>query len=451
MRFFVSSSRTGKKPVSNLALAIALATGTAVLSGVVAEPAFAQREKKEKKKPEAAAYSKEFVAMFQPLQAAVNTEGGDVVTAKTQFPALLALTVSPDEKNATGGLIYNAGAKTGDQTLQLQGMALMLESGKVAPEQVGRFNFIAYQLANAQRQFAESRVFLQKAIDAQFTTPELTVADMQTAMAESFISEQRYADGLNYLAQAIAKAKSEGQKVDETWYRRGLSVGYNNKVTPQVYEFVTGWIIDYPSATNWRDAINIARNMNSFEGPEMLDLLRLSLRVGALQEKYEYSDYVEAADARRLPKEVKRVVDDAFNSGRASRDDIYLADALQIANGRIAADERELPALEKDARAATAGLRTVVAAGDTFLSYSQYPKAEEFYTKALGMPGVNTAEVQTRLGIAQTEQAKYDEAIATFRKIGGKRDPIARLWAAYATQKKNASAPAAAPEPAPGD
>lgn len=450
MRFFVSSTRTGKKPASNLALAIALATGTALLSGVVAEPAFAQREKKEKKKAEAAAYSKEFVAMFQPLQAAVNTEGGDIATAKTQFPALLALTVSPDEKNAAGGLIYNAGAKTGDQTLQLQGMKLMLESGKVAPEQVGRFNFIAYQLSNAQRQFAESRVFLQNAIDTQFTTADLSVADMQTAMAESFISEQRYADGLNYLAQAIANAKADGQKVEETWYRRGLSVGYNNQVTPQVYEFVTGWVIDYPSATNWRDAINIARNMNSFDGPEMLDLLRLSLRVGALQEKYEYRDYVEAADARRLPKEVKTVIDDAFNSGRASRDDIYLADALQIANGRIAADERELPSLASDARAANAGLRTVVAAGDTFLSYSQYPKAEEFYAKALSMAGVNAAEVQTRLGIAQTEQGKYDEAIATFGKIGGKRDPIARLWAAYAIQKKNASTPPVQPEAAPG-
>ena len=71
----------------------------------------------------------------------------------------------------------------------------MLESGKVAPEHVGRFNFIAYQLANAQRQFAESRAFLQKAIEAQFTPPGFTVADVQTAIAESFMSEQRYSDG----------------------------------------------------------------------------------------------------------------------------------------------------------------------------------------------------------------------------------------------------------------
>ena len=179
----------------------------------------------------------------------------------------------------------------------------------------------------------------------------------------------------------------------------------------------------------------------------MLDLLRLSLRVNALRDKVEFSDYVEAADARRLPKEVKRVIELAYSTGNVSRDDIYLADALKVADSRIAADERDLPALENDAKAASAGLRTVMAAGDTFLSYSQYGKAESFYQKALGMPGVNAAEAQTRLGIAQVEQGKYDEALASFAKVNGKRTPIARLWAAYARQMMGAATAASPASP----
>lgn len=449
MRFFVSDPRTRKKPGSHLALAIALATGTAMLSGVVAEPAQAQREKKDRKKKDEdrPQYSKEFVAAFAPLQEIVNAEGGDLAAATPQFPGLMALSQSPDEKLAAGGLVYNAGAKNGDRSLQLQGITLMLDSGKAAPEQLGRFNFIAYQLNNANGDYATSRGYLQKAIEHGFSTDNFGAREMRVAMAESFISENRFAEGLEYLARAIADTKAAGEQVDEGWYRRGLSVGYNNEVVPQVYTFASSWVGEYPSPANWRDAINIARNLNEFDGPETLDLLRLSRRVDALQEKHEYIDYIEAADARRLPREVKSVIEAAYANGRVSRDDIYVADSLRTADGRIASDQAELPSLERDARAADAGLRTVMAAGDTFLSYSQYGKAEEFYTKALSMPGADRATALTRLGIAQAEQGKFADAKATFAQVEGARKPIAMLWSAYADQKAAAAAPAA-PAPA---
>ncbi len=445
MRLFVSPSRARKKPGSSIVLAVALLTGSAMLTGVIAEPAQAQRDrKKDDDKEERPQYSREFVEAFTPLQEAVNAAEGVDPGVVGQFPAITALAQSPDEKNALGGLIYNAGAKTGDQSLQLQGMGMMLESGKVAPENLGRFQFIAYQLANAQGEFARSRGYLQSAIDANFTTDNVELSDLQIAMAESFISEQRFPEGLEYLNSAIASRKAAGETVDEAWYRRGLSVAYNNEVVPLVYDFVAGWIETYPSEANWRDAINIARNLNTYSGGEMLDLMRLSYRVGALKEKYEYIDYVESADARRLPNEVKRVIEHGYSSGIVSRDDIFISDALGIANGRIAADEAELPALERDARAASAGFRTVVAAGDAFLSYSEYAKAEEFYSKASTMAGADRDEVLTRLGIAQLEQDKFDAATATFAQVGGERTPIAQLWSAYAGEK----AAAAAPEPA---
>lgn len=449
MRFFVSDPRTRKKPGSHLALAIALATGTAMLSGVVAEPAQAQREKKDRKKKDEdrPQYSKEFVAAFAPLQEAINSEGADVNALAAQIPGVVAISQSPDEKLATGGLVYNAGARTNNQDLQLQGIELMLESGKAAPDQIGRFNFIAYQFNNAKGNYPAARQYLQRAIDEGFSTESIDATGMQIAMAESFISEGRFAEGLDYLEQAIKRTKAEGGQADEAWYRRGLSIAYNNNVVPQVYSFAGDWVSSYPSSANWRDAINIARNLNEFGGPETLDLLRLSRRVDALQEKHEYIDYIEAADARRLPREVKSVIEAAYANGRVSRDDIYVADSLRTADGRIASDQAELPSLERDARAADAGLRTVMAAGDTFLSYSQYGKAEEFYAKALSMPGADRATTLTRLGIAQAEQGKFAEAKATFAQVEGARQPIAMLWSAYADQKAAAATPAA-PTPA---
>src|SRR3546814_3200027 len=83
------------------------------------------------------------------------------------------------------------------------------------------------------------------------------------------------------------------------------------------------------------------------------------------------------------------LIQQGYAKGRISKDDIFVADSLRVATGRLAADRADLPALERDARATNAGLRTVVAAGDTFLNYGEMAKAEEYYAKSLGIAGVD--------------------------------------------------------------
>lgn len=445
-----------RKPGANLALAIALACGTAVAAVGVAEPAHAQKKKK-KKKGEDAAYSSEFIAAYNPLNEAVTAGTADVPAIRGQIDALLAMATSPDEKLASGNLAYQAGANSQDRGLQLAGMEMMLASGKLSIENQPQYNFVAYQLANALNDQEKARQYLQQAINLNYTTDEISNDLLQAQMAESYFREDRFKEGLDYLSSAISAREATGSAAPEEWYRRGLQVGYSNEIVPEVYDFVVGWVEHYPSETNWRDAVNIARNLNTYKSGEMLDLMRLAFKIDTMNNKQDYIEYVEAADARRLPKEVADVIEHGYANGRASKDDIYLADSLSTAKGRIAADRSELPALERDARAASAGLRTVVAAGDAFLSYSQFAKAEEFYSKALGMPGVDTHEVTTRLGIAQAKQGKNAAAAATFASVEGSRKPIAMLWAAHVAQAAAdtttaAPAPAAtaAPEPTTG-
>lgn len=440
------NTMTLRKQASNLALAVALATGSAVVAGALfPAEAHAQKRKKDKEKEEDSAskpqYSKEFIEAYQPVNTALNAEGADAAALMPQVRGIIPVATSPDEKLAGGGLVYNAGIKTGDRAVQLEGMQIMLSSGKVPAEQVGQYNFIAYQLASALDQFGQARTFLQAAIDANFSNETIGVEDLQIAMAESYFSNEEYTEGLDYLNRAIEGRKQQGLPVDERWYRRGITVAYQNEIVPQIYDVAVAWIGEFPSQTNWRDAINLARNLNDFEGPEMLDLLRLSRRLDALTEKNDYIFYIDAADARRLPLEVKEVIEEGYASGAVGRDDTYVAESLTVASNRIASDRADLPALERDAGAADAGLRTVVAAGNAFLSYGEHEKAVRFFQKSLDMPGVDTNEVLTRLGIAQVGMGDYAAAQATFGKVTGNRVPIARLWSAYAdAQGSGASA-----------
>lgn len=435
MRSFVAPLRASKMRGTSFALAVALTMGAAVGVTGFAEPAHAQKKKDKKAKEAKAEYSKEFIEAYKPVEAAFNAEGADITTVKPQLLALVPLAQSDDERFVTGNLVYNAGARTQDQALQLQGMELMLASNKVNPEQLGQFNFVAYQLSSNSKQEAKARTYLQNAIDLNYTNEQITAADLQAAMAESYIAEGRHDEGVRVLTSAIEKRKDAGLPVEESWYKRGLSVAYNNKIQPAVYDIIAVWLADFPTDSNWRDSVNIARNLNDFGSAEMLDLLRLGYRVNAMQNKVEFVDYIDAADPRKLPKEVEMVIEHGYTSGLVSKDDIYVADSLKTAKGRIASDRAELPALERDARASSAGIRTVIAAGDAFLSYGEYAKAEEFYRKGLGMPGAEAAQTNTRLGIALAEQGKYDEALEAFGKVQGKRTPIARLWSTYVNQK----------------
>lgn len=436
-----STHRRNTGLARHFALALALASGTAMLAApAFTDAAHAQKRDKKKKEESKSEYSKEFVAAYQPLDAAMKAEGADMNALRPQIDAFLPLIVSPDEKLAGGGLVYNAGNKFGDRALQLKGMEMMLGSGKLSPEDFARYNFVAYQLANALQDYPKSRAYLQQAIDNNFTTETVSKADLEITMAESYFSANEFAAGLDYLQNAIAARKAAGETVDAQWYRRGITVAYNNQVVPQVYDLVVGWLADYPAKDNWRDGINLTRNLNNYEGPEILDLLRLSKKAGVLSDKQDYIYYIEAADARRLPKEVKDLIDEAYATGAVSKDDIYVADSLTTANSRIKTDMAELPALEKDANAAGAGLRTVFAAGDAFLSYGEYAKAAGFYEKSLGMAGVERNTALTRLGIAQTGMGDYAAAQDTFAKVEGTRGPIAKLWAAFAAQQANGSA-----------
>ncbi|MEL7189619.1 MAG: hypothetical protein AAGK17_08725 [Pseudomonadota bacterium] len=433
----ISSAR---KPFSGLALAIALATGSAVIAtALMPAEAHAQRKKDKKKKDDKPDYTREFVDAYSPVDAALKAEGADATALAPQVMALVPLAVTPDDKNALGGLMFNTGVGAQDRAMQLEGMELMLESGKVAFDRAPRFNFIAYQLANAQGDFGKARNYLQQAINLNFSSENVSSSDMQILMAESFFSAEQNVEGLNFLSTAIESRKNQNLDVPDNWYRRGIQIGYNNQITPQVYDFVLGWIADYPSATNWKDAVNLTRNLNEFENNEILDLFRLSRKVDALNDSADFDYYVEAADARRLPKEVKDVIEAGYASGNVSRDNSYLSEALETANGRIASDRADLPALEADARKSSAQLRTVTAAASAFLSYGEYGKAAELYTKALGMPGVDTAEATMRLGIAQAGQGDFAAAKETFAKVSGNRSPIAKLWGVYAEAQSPAT------------
>jgi tetratricopeptide (TPR) repeat protein len=412
-------------------IVLAAVAGTAAVAWQA--PAAAQKKNAKEQAAPKANYSKAFVAAYKPVETQVNA--GDHAGAKAAIPALVAASETPDDKVAAGRMIFAIGQKTTDYPIALQGIEMVLASGKADASTQGQFAFVGAQIAYNQKDYAKSRTLYQAAIDAGYTQN-----DPQLGLADAYFAEQKYAEGLKYLSDAVAARKAAGQPVSEAWIKRALATAYNNKLNAEARQWGLMYARDYPSATSWGDAIAIAINTGQYAPPEMLDLLRLARRTNTLRTKSMILEYVDAADARKLPAEVIAVLD-AGKAAKLTDESVQMVkDARASATARLALDRTELPSLQRDAGSAGAKLVTVMAAADTLLSYGKYAEAEALYAKAAAMPGANVAVALTRQGIAQVEQGKYADAQATFAKVQGPRQPIANLWALYAAQKANPAA-----------
>src|SRR4030095_7999930 len=70
------------------------------------------------------------------------------------------------------------------------------------------------------------------------------------------------------------------------------------------------WLTDYPTSTNWRDALRIYRDVNALDGDAKIDVLRLARAANALVGEGDYFSYVSELVTRGYLNEAKAVLDE---------------------------------------------------------------------------------------------------------------------------------------------
>ena len=433
---------TTRRRSSTLALAFALATGTALTAVAIETPAQAQRTKKEKAPKQE--FSDEFRAQFNDMAELAQGDPAQQAEAAAKAAAFAQVLSTPDDKMQGGVLLYNLGKAVDDLELQLTGMDNILASGKAPAESVGSYYFTAYQIADQLERNEDARRYLTTMADNGYTF-EASLADgtqrtfagddIRLMVVENYWSAEDYPGGFAALDGFIQAKRAAGKQVPETWLRRGLTVANETEDQANLARYTRAYVSTYPGDDAWRSAIAVAYNASQLDPQGMLDLLRLARRTNALQNRAMYGEYIDSADPRRLPQEVAELINEGYTAGLIDRSDSYISESLAEATRRVEADRSDLPSFLADARQSSADLATLVAAGDTFLSYGRAAEAEEFYTRALPMSGVDTPRVLTRLGIAQLDQGKTAEAQATFQRVQGARQALASLWAVYSEQQ----------------
>lgn len=416
--------------IGKTAMALVLATG-ALSVGATAAVA-----KEKEQKAAKAVNSPEFIKVAQTLQKPV----GDATTAKDkaaaaalvpQLAAAEGVIKTPLDRIIFGQWQQQIGGLVGDGALQQKGLQNMLDSGQLDAEKTALVGYYLGMTAYQNKDFATTTKVLGPLVAANYNDDSAA-----EVLADSYSQLGQNPQALDALKGAVAARKAANGAVPDAWFKRANLIAYKNRLGPQAIEWSTLMVENDPTPINWLGAGQLVREFGTFTNQESLDLGRLLLRSGGFQNdpKYverEYVEYIESADPRRLPGEVLKVADMGVKAGVLKANDPFVLDAMTQAKSRIAPDKASLPALDREARAGKDG-KSALAMADAYLSYDEAAKAEEMYKMAIEKGGIDKDRALTRLGIAQIDLDKFEDAKSSFAQVGGVRAPLARLWSAFA-------------------
>ena len=438
------------KLVSKFALALSLVAVSA------APAAFAQSDekpKKEKKGKEAAPaapkrnYSKPFIAAYMPVANMLN-KTKDAVAAKAAFSKVVAAIGNDDDRYEAGILAINIGAPLKDLAFQEQGIDLLIGSATTPVDLKKEYTFRKGAIAYDGKRFADAEKYMLDAYNIGYRANNI-----EYLVSNAMSQQNKDADAIAWIGKAIESSKAAGA-VSKAYVIRAASLSAKMKNYTAASNFYKELVITENNPDYWHDALAFFDRSRDFNPEESLDILRLMRATNGLRFQQEYAAYLDSLSyiGVRYPAEAVSVLDEGFDKGVISRNNVTFSERYNEAKSRLAEDTRTLPGTIAPAKASSKPMLASLTA-DSFFSHKDYKTAKDLYESALSKGAVldkdggdQTDRTRFRLAMSKAMLGDYAGAKADFAMINNpNRKAIAEYWNMYIDQlSKPAAAPVAA-------
>jgi tetratricopeptide (TPR) repeat protein len=410
--------------ISTYALATALA-GFAFAATATAQNYGGARPQKKEEVVEKAAESTEGKKLkispkaqkaIVELQTAVNAN--DTAAIPEKLAAAQKVAESPDEKYFVAVNQLKAALNANDLAAAQVGLQAMEASGGGdTATLVGQYSNLGVKYYE-KKQIDQAGAAFEKAVALDANNPSATkllgsIRDMQGRKAEA----------ITLLQKSLTLTKAAGQNPKESDYKFAAKLAYETK-SPASAEITRSWLSDYPTATNWRDALRIYRDVNAIEGESKIDVMRLARAANALNGEGDYFGYATELVSRGHLNEAKAVIDE----GGAKK-------AIDVNNNvfkQFAPKFAKMPtraAIDASAKTALAGgsAKSAMDAGDALYGVGAFGEAAPLYKAAASRGGdANTANL--RLGMALARSGDKAGATAALNAVTGAQANTAKYW-----------------------
>lgn len=438
------------KLVSKFALALSLVAVSA------APAAFAQSDekpKKEKKGKEAAPaapkrnYSKPFIAAYTPVANMLN-KTKDAVAAKAAFSTVVAAIGNDDDRYEAGILAINIGAPLKDLAFQEQGIDLLIGSATTPVDLKKEYTFRKGAIAYDGKRFADAEKYMLDAYNIGYRANNI-----EYLVSNAMSQQNKDADAIAWIGKAIESSKAAGA-VSKAYVIRAANLSAKMKNYTAASNFYKELVITENNPDYWHDALAFFDRSRDFNPEESLDILRLMRATNGLRFQQEYAAYLDSLSyiGVRYPAEAVSVLDESFDKGVISRNNVTFSERYNEAKSRLAEDTRTLPGTIAPAKASSKPMLASLTA-DSFFSHKDYKTAKDLYESALSKGAVldknggdQTDRTRFRLAMSKAMLGDYAGAKADFAMINNpNRKAIAEYWNMYIDQlSKPAAAPVAA-------
>ena len=410
--------------ISRLALIAMLTLGAG--GALTAGPALAA---KKAEGPAPLKLSKEVQVPLSEAQKLLTAN--DFAGATAKINQADAVKKTADDAYMINSMRINLGLGQKDNAVIAQGLEGALATGRVSVEDQPKFLRNLAALSIQADNYPKAIGYYERLAQLTPNDPEVTVS-----LAELYQRNKQNGLAVSTLKKAIDAKKAAGQPVPETWYRRQVAIAYDAKLSSEVAASTAALVGAYPSPVNWRDTLIIFRE-GKLDDQTNLDAMRLMRAAGALNGERDYGEYADTAAQRGLPGEAKAVLDEGIAKNMLVPTKPFVKDIATLVNPKIAGDKASLTGLERDARGPKGTGKLAAATGDGYLGYGNWTKAVELYQLALTKGGVDTAAVNTRLGIALARSGNKAGAEAAFKAVQGTpaRQQLAQLWLLWLGQQ----------------
>jgi tetratricopeptide (TPR) repeat protein len=436
------------KSVSKIALILSLV----VVPGM-ATPSFAQdkpvKEKKGKDKKDAAPaapkrnYSKPFIAAFSAVVDILNKKK-DPEGAKAEFPKVLAAIANDDDRYEAGVLAINIGAGVKDLAMQEQGIDLLLASTTTPANLKTEYTFRKAAFAYDSKNFVNAEKLMIDAYNMghRGNTIELLISN---AMSQ----QNKDAEAITWLAKAIEADKVAG-KVNKAYFVRAAILSAKSKNYVGAANWYKQLLATENNADYWHDALAFFDRSLTLNPEESLDVMRLMRVTNALRFQQEYAQYLDSLSyvGVRYPAEAVSVLEEGFEKGVISRNNVTFSEKYNEAKTRLVEDTATLAGTVAPAKANAKGMLASLT-GDSFFSHKKYETAKELYESALSKAPIldkegrdQTDRTRFRLAMSKVMLRDYAGAASDFAMVtGANRKAISEYWVMYIDQQIKAAAP----------
>jgi hypothetical protein len=290
---------------------------------------------------------------------------------------------------------------------------------------------LAEQLASAyaqERNTAKASEWLNKAIQAGNNGP--TVKQLQRYLQSA---SGDYAAIARDAAATVAAAEQAGRRPEEADLLRLADAQLRIGNTAGHVATLEKLLVNYPKKDYWNAYLARLQRKPGFSDRFALDVMRLRLASGTLNQADEYMEMAQLALQAGVPAEARDIADKGFKSGilgtgpEASRQ-MRLRD---LANKKDAEAKASLARQAADAEGFAQG-DALVNVGYAYAVQGEVDKGIQLIRQGIAKDGLKHPEdARLRLGMAQLQSPKTKAAgIQTLRSIRGNDGvaDIARLW-----------------------